>query len=475
MPARHRAIVDDLDLFGQASLFHLLCSAHSTTGVLTLRDWILQPAAPAEIERRQRAVAALAPQLDLRERLILEGKMLPERGQGIDRFVKWMEEKPWLASRRPLVWLCRILPLTAVALCALVLCGALSIEAGAIGLLVVFLANSVITVLFGADVHDIFAVTCERSGAVRRYTNMFQLLYGLPESDTELDAIRSDVTTLGGGVLRRLRELGRIAALTQMRSPLVYFLVYVPLQFFALYDFQVLMLLEAWQRKYGRYAQPWFEGLGKFEALSSLAAIAFNHPDWRFPDVDDAHDRFVAREMGHPLMRGGACVVNDVEVGPAGSVLLVTGSNMSGKSTLLRAMGLNSVLAQAVVAVFAQELRMPSVTLATSMRIRDSLEDGVSFFMAELLRLKSIVDLALDARQRHGRTLLYLLDEILQGTNSRERHLAVVRVLQHLVQHSALGAVSTHDLDLAASDSLSRVCRCVHFRETLHGRDAGAP
>jgi DNA mismatch repair ATPase MutS len=148
---------------------------------------------------------------------------------------------------------------------------------------------------------------------------------------------------------------------------------------------------------------------------------------------------------------------------------------MSGKSTLLRAIGVNAILAQAGAPVCAQRLVLPPVTLATSMRIRDSLEDGVSFYMAELLRLKEIVDLARDAERRGRRRLLYLLDEILLGTNSRERHLAVLRVLQFLIECGAIGAVSTHDLELATSGPLAGVCRCVHFCETLHGQHAEPP
>jgi DNA mismatch repair ATPase MutS len=182
-----------------------------------------------------------------------------------------------------------------------------------------------------------------------------------------------------------------------------------------------------------------------------------------------------AAQLGHPLLPSGNCVRNDVEIGPAGSFLLVTGSNMSGKSTLLRAIGVNAVLAQAGGPVCAERLSMPPVVPATSMRIRDSLEAGVSFYMAELMRLKEIVDLARETDPKNGRTLLYILDEILLGTNSKERHIAVVRVLQHLLHRGAIGAVSTHDLDLAASESLGGACRCVHFRETLHGRDAEQP
>ena len=134
-----------------------------------------------------------------------------------------------------------------------------------------------------------------------------------------------------------------------------------------------------------------------------------------------------------------------------------------------------AVLAQAGAPVCAERLTMPPVSLATSMRIRDSLEDGVSFYMAELLRLKEIVEAARDGDSRNHRPLLYLLDEILLGTNSRERHLAVVRVLRHLLKCGAIGAISTHDLELGTNEPLAGVCRCVHFCETLHDRDAERP
>lgn len=150
-------------------------------------------------------------------------------------------------------------------------------------------------------------------------------------------------------------------------------------------------------------------------------------------------------------------------------MLLVTGSNMSGKSTLLRAIGVNGMLAEAGGPVCARQLVLPSLVVTTSMRIQDSLEDGVSFFMAELKRLKTIVDQAAALNEGHGRVLLYLLDEILQGTNSVERHLAVSQVLSHLIGQGAIGAVSTHDLELAQAPELQGYCQTVHFRETLHG------
>jgi DNA mismatch repair ATPase MutS len=161
-------------------------------------------------------------------------------------------------------------------------------------------------------------------------------------------------------------------------------------------------------------------------------------------------------------------VANDVAIGPPGTFLMVTGSNMSGKSTLLRAVGANVVLAQAGAPVCAEQLTLPPILLATSMRIHDSLADGVSFYMAELRRLKQIVDAAREQTADTKRVLLYLLDEILQGTNTAERQIAVRRVLAHLLAEGAIGAISTHDLQLAADSTLSKAGQTVHFRETIH-------
>jgi DNA mismatch repair ATPase MutS len=176
--------------------------------------------------------------------------------------------------------------------------------------------------------------------------------------------------------------------------------------------------------------------------------------------------RIEACQLGHPLLPDSARVANDVTLGPPGTFLLVTGSNMSGKSTLLRAVGVNVVLAQAGGPVAAESLRLPPVLLATSILVEDSLADGVSFFMAELLRIRQVVDLA-DRAKGEGRVLLYLLDEILRGTNTRERQIAVRRVVTHLLAAGALGAVSTHDLELAEIPDLAAAVRPVHFRESF--------
>lgn len=476
VPPEHQAVAGDLDLFGRASLFHWICSAGTPVGIRVLRDWLLAPARPDEIKRRQQAVAELAPHLELRETLILEGRLLADRGRATERLTEWAEGPAWLAARPWLLWPVRATAATALLLLLLPWFRVVPMEFIALALFAVILLNVLITVLFGGTVHEIFSLVNLRRGEVARYLRLFQLMESMPQSSSELGELKREAMSLGGGVLVRLRQLNRIALLAMVhRSALLFVFIYLPLQLLFLYDFHVLNLLEAWQIRYGRFVRGWFLALGKFEALASLARIAHDDPGWAMPRVTESADRFQATGLGHPLLPDVVRVANDVEIGPAGSFLLVTGSNMSGKSTLLRAVGLNAVLAQAGAPVCAESLVMPPVMLATSMRIRDSLVDGVSFYMAELMRLKQIVDIARGIQPADDRLLLYLLDEILLGTNSRERHLAVMRVLEHLLQCGAIGAISTHDLELATSEPLAGACRCVHFAETLHDADAERP
>jgi DNA mismatch repair ATPase MutS len=220
----------------------------------------------------------------------------------------------------------------------------------------------------------------------------------------------------------------------------------------------------------GAHARDWLAALGEAEALSALATLAYDNPRWVIPELIEHGDaRIDARSLGHPLLSARMRVSNDIAVGPPGTFVLVTGSNMSGKSTLLRAIGTNVVLAQAGGPVCADEMQLTPVDVWTSIRIDDSLEAGVSLFMAELRRLKRIVDAARDPAR--PRPLLYLLDEILHGTNTAERRIAARRVVNHLVQAGAIGAVTTHDLTLAEDPSLDAAAQRVHFTERFETRD----
>jgi DNA mismatch repair ATPase MutS len=229
--------------------------------------------------------------------------------------------------------------------------------------------------------------------------------------------------------------------------------------------------MERWRRRSGVHVRAWLDALGSLDALSALAIVRADEPDWAVPRLDEGAGVLIGSALGHPLIAAGRRVANDVRVGPPGTLLLITGSNMSGKSTLLRAVGLNAVLAHAGAPVCAAGLTLPPVDLQTSIRVQDSLELGLSYFMAALARLKQIVDAA-ERGARPGRRLLYLLDEVLQGTNSVERAVAVRAVAEHLIAAGAIGAMTTHDLALADEEPLKSRAALVHFTERVHADGA---
>jgi DNA mismatch repair ATPase MutS len=271
-----------------------------------------------------------------------------------------------------------------------------------------------------------------------------------------------------------MKNLGSLISLANLRRSGSLYVFYIILEFMFFWDVHALDLLERWKEKNGGRARQWFSDLGQMEALAAIAKLAGDEPEWEFPTVfDTAGDSEVivaGDQVGHPLLDESR-VCNDVQLGPVGTVLLVTGSNMSGKSTLLRSIGANIVLAQLGSVVCSKNFRTPPVRIETSMRIADSLADGVSFFMAELKRLKEIVDTAKEHASDNPRRLLFLLDEILQGTNSVERQVAVSRVVRKLIDEKAIGAISTHDLDLADTSELAAACQTVHFSEQFVEKD----
>jgi DNA mismatch repair ATPase MutS len=265
--------------------------------------------------------------------------------------------------------------------------------------------------------------------------------------------------------------LNRVLGFAQLRAGAAIF--HFPIQALTLWDFYVFFALDAWRRRVGSSVRGWMNAVGDLDALSALARVRADNPAWALPEVIDARidevKQIRASNLGHPLIPDARRVGNDVEVGPPGTVLLITGSNMSGKSTLLRAIGLNAVLAQAGGPVCAAALRVPDLDIETSIRVQDSLEHGLSYFMAALARLKGVLDRA--RRRDDGRIVLYLLDEILQGTNTGERAIAVRGVARHLLEAGAIGVMTTHDLGLAAEEPLNTAGRLAHFTELVdeHG------
>lgn len=466
-------LAHDLDLFGAASVYQLVNETNTPRGKELLSDWLAEPAEPEEFVRRQPAVRWLATQPERREAIALAGRALEASQARPDALLEWGQGPGWLSARPHVVWGARAIAMAIVGLSALVL---LQLVPAVLALAVYLLV--VVSLLFNAlwlgSVHEVFNQVTVGRYEIEHYRVLFQAVWDLP-SDIEMFAhMRAALGEGADDFEHALRRLRWLVALSSGRRAGALSALYILGQLLVMWDFHVLTALERWQRRYGPHLAQWFEAVGQLEALCSFGAVSFNHPNWCFPKLETSDaDILVAEGLGHPLLPPATCVRNNVSLKRPGTFLLVTGSNMSGKSTLLRAIGVNTVLAQAGSVVCANVMQIVPMQLATSMRIEDSLAEGVSHFMAELRRLKQIVEEARCCHERGRRQFLFLLDEILQGTNSRERHLAVERIVGHLIEMQAAGAVSTHDLELASSHALQDVVQTVHFRESFEsGTDA---
>jgi hypothetical protein len=488
--ANRTGLAADLDLLGHASLQHLLNTPATPVGLATTRDWLLEPAPHPVARARQAAVGELAGLLDFRDQVALRGRLMRGAQPGYEHFLRWAEGEPWLPHYGWLLWLARALPLLALALGLAQLAGILSQPLWLAPLAV----GVVLTATIGRRVDAIIDEVAERQGVFATYAEIFGLVAAQPFAAPALADLQARLSAGGLRADQQMRRLSRLIALADLRG----WMFFYPVQIATLWNVHVLWLLERWQRDAGAAARRWLLALGELEALAALATLAHDNPAWVFPELIDPrrntkeHERtgvepehrrldvmtnlgdssydfvdstLAATNLGHPLLPPEVCVGNDVAVGPPGRFLLVTGSNMSGKSTLLRAIGVNVTLAQAGGPVCAQALDLVPVALATSMRVQDSLEQGVSYFMAELQRLKDVVSAAERACEQGERIPLFLLDEILHGTNTAERQIAARRIILHLLDLGATGAVSTHDLSLAAAPELAERAAIVHFSE----------
>jgi hypothetical protein len=452
------AYAADLDLLGHASLQHLLNTAVMPAGQTLLREWLLVPAPHQLARQRQPAVAELAPLIDFRDQLALRGRLMGTAQPNYERFLGWAESQPWLTRRGWLLGLARALPLVTLVLALTQILGLTSYPLWLVGAA----AGVALTATIGRSVDAQIDEVAARQAVFQTYADLFKMVESQPFQSAMLRQLHGDLAASGLRADQQMRRLGRLMALADLRG----WMFFYPIQVLTLWNVHVVWLLERWQRQAGGSARGWLLTLGAVEALAALATLAHDNPRWAFPElVDGKADILSARDLGHPLLTPDTCVGNDVALGPRGTFLLVTGSNMSGKSTLLRAIGVNIVLAQAGGPVCAASMRLPALALATSMRVQDSLEQGVSYFMAELQRLKEVVDTAERVRAAGERLLLFLLDEILHGTNTTERQIAARRIILHLLNLGATGAVSTHDLTLADAPEVAAASQAVHFTE----------
>ena len=450
----------DLDVFGRASLMQLVDATETRFGEEHLARLLSLEAHgvwPDEVLARQRAVRELASRFAFREALSTAGGVLGDERPDPGPLLAWAEAKQGLPAL--FAWLAWLLPAGVIATIA----GGSALHARPGTLSAVLVALLAVGIAIGERLTPMLSVVSARESAVTRWRAMMAVIERENFEAPLLAGTQRFLATESRRASEEIAALERIVGFSDARRNEVFRFFIGPL---LMWDVHCALALLRWRARAGERVRSWLAALGEVEALAGLAAFAFEHPDFAWPETA-REPKFDARGLGHPLVADDHRVGNDVRLPSASRALVVTGSNMSGKSTLLRAIGANAVLAFAGAPVCARALTIGPARVATSMRIEDSLEQGVSHFYAELRRLKRVLDLA---RDREGGPALFLLDEILHGTNSRERVIGACAVVRELLERGALGAVSTHDLGITALErELGGRVENVHFEEQVAG------
>ncbi len=447
---------DDLDVFGRGSLFELLSSSRTAAGERFLANWLLAPGDCASVTARQAAVEELRLRVDLREELAVMGEEI--RAVADDRMLKQWGEEPRIRFFQGARIIAPALAAAAIATLGVWMFGLTSLAP--------FLGVVLAEMAAGLALRTPVARVADAVETPSRELELLALLLQRLERESftspALTRLHQTLQADGKPASQHIERLTTLvyhfdSARNQFFRAIAAPLLWMP---------QFAMAIEAWRAQCGPHIGEWMAAVGEFEALCSLACFAYEHPAAVFPELRDGPDRhFEAVALTHPLIPAGEAVGNDVSLNDQQRLWIVSGSNMSGKSTLLRAIGLNAVLAWAGGPVTAGSLRISRFAIGASLRTNDSLADHRSRFYAEISRLREIVDLA-----RAGKPTLFLLDELLSGTNSHDRRIGAEALIRGLVERGAIGLVTTHDLALAEIvPSFHGLAANVHFEDHLEG------
>lgn len=444
---------DDLDIFGKGSLFQLINSARTYAGEEALAGWLKGPASTEEALARQASVTELKDRLDLRENLALRGQNV-RAALHEQALTAWGMQPP--ADIRPVHrW-------TAAFLTTGVLVSFIGymFQLWPFFPILIFILGDLLFVTFvRRRVHEVLSSVEMPARDLRVLAEVLELFEREPVQSPLLTSLKARITTEGLPASKQIARLRRLIEYRDQADNQMFAIIAEPL----LWSMHFGMAIEAWRRVSGPHIGEWIGAVGELEALSSLAGYAAEHPQDVFPLLLPHGALFEGQGIAHPLLPESSVVRNDLKLDDALRILLVSGSNMSGKSTLLRSAGLNTVLAWAGAPVRARSLHVSRLCVGASLRVQDSVLDGKSRFYAEITRLRQIVDMS-----GNEPPLLFLLDELLSGTNSHDRLIGAQAVIRTLARRKAIGLLTTHDLALAQiADELTPHAINVHFEDHI--------
>jgi DNA mismatch repair ATPase MutS len=436
---KNHAYCNDLDVFGPHSLFRLLNRAHTRVGMQTLADWLLGPADPIELAVRQLAITELTPLLDWRQEMEAVARLEKQIAESTDFLHHWLQagENESILRWKHLRWF----PILTIA-------GIISAFMGLIPWIVVVLLLGFHGFILGKLNPSVKAYAEQSNGIVdtlKAFSALLEKIENHSFTSAKLRQLQSQLK-VSATASKSIQELASVTENLNFRlNP--YFMLAIGLP--TLWDLQWMTKLEVWKRAHQHHLEIWLNVLGEFETLSSLAGFAYANPSYPFAEISPKDFHLKAIQAGHPMILAEKRVSNDFEINEVGQTAIITGSNMSGKSTFLRTLGINTVLALSGSVVCAESFSCSIVRIFTSMRTQDSLEENTSSFYAELKRLQSLLQLA----KSPGIPVFYFLDEILKGTNSADRHRGAEALIKQLHLLNSSGFVSTHDLELGQMET----------------------
>lgn len=428
----------DLDLFGAHSFFQYLNRTTTAIGKKRLAEYLSVPAATAEIALRHEAVAELREKLDWRQHFQAYGLSTEDDLAHIKALRIWLDEPDLVRNNTGLTWALALVPIWMIL-------GFLAVWfyfPWQAGILVVLVPGLILRRTI-EQVNKIHLQTTHADKILSFYAHLIHHIEGEKDFSAEkLKNLRTSFFAQDRPASTIIRRLSYIISQLNVR----YNAFAIILNLFMLWDLFWVRKLEIWKAAQRERLGVWFEALQEFEALVSFANLHYNNPTWTFPEIGE-NALFQAEALGHPLIHQDKRVTNEIDIPTQAHIKLVTGSNMAGKSTFLRTVGLNIVLAMSGAPVCARRMALPPLKVYTSMRTQDALHESTSSFYAELKRLKFIIE-AVEENTPQDSGVFFLLDEILKGTNSRDQHTGSKALIRQLIKNKGAGIIATHDLEL---------------------------
>ncbi len=434
LEANH-SYASDLDVFGKHSLFQLINRSVTKTGNNTLAGWLSKPSSNKEISKRQEAVKELSKKIDWRQNIIQYGITSKLEYDDPNFVIEWGNEPSPFHGKRLLQIAVTIMPFLSLA--ALVY----SFIGSQAPITIMLLASIGVHYYNFRKVSRTHEQTARRGQMLKTYSYIIEQF---EKENWESEKLNDLKTTLASNDKATYKKINQLTSLIELLDQRLNIIIQILINLLFFYELHLLFRIDKWKQKYGHDIGKWFDAISEIEAISSISNLRFNHEDWAFPAISENHFELNLKDAGHPMINEKARVNNDYQLNGPGTVHIVTGSNMAGKSTFLRTVGVNVVMALAGAPICAKEMTVSNVEINTSMRIKDSIEDNESSFYAELKRIQQVIEKV----NRKEKTLL-LLDEILRGTNSKDKHTGSRALIKQLVKHDAVAMVATHDLELS--------------------------